>query len=225
MCFPKKHIDKKSQKTPDHILSIAQFWAEFKGGIVQEITGAQPYIIDWSADAIQFRRDWVDVEYDLCIKDKTGCKSIYASIDEHAAKLALLHACSRDGGINDKIVVDMESVEWAYGLARYLAEYLIRAIGDYISDSPFHAACQKIKQVIMEHGEYTTYTAKDDQSITVEGWQISRSNLTRYQKALRPRELDEVLQSLYDAADIDKWKDQTSKTRKTEMYILVDRIN
>ena len=108
---------------------------------------------------------------------------IWARSREHAIKLALVAHPYRE----DKPQIESVTMEWACDLALYLSQVAIKAIEDNVADSEHEKTMNKVKAVIERWCKRNP------------GEWMSHRKLCNYIRFIKSRELNEILQQLYDS--------------------------
>lgn len=121
--------------------------------------------------------------------DSHGLYSIYGRVAEHAAKLALIHAVSKD--LDNIKCIHKDSVEWACELMDYLTAHMVKQIKENIADNDTQRWKQKIIrniQALSNKKEYKGATLRDIQRGSCQG--------------LLKRDVERILESLLLAEQI-----------------------
>jgi hypothetical protein len=77
--------------------------------------------------------------------------AIWSRAAEKAAKLALIHACSRS--ITDPQSIELEDVEFGIALSNYLTRRMIAGCATSVSENEVEAAKKKVLRLIEASGE------------------------------------------------------------------------
>jgi len=95
-----------------------------------------PKVIPRTVDAQRYFGPWGRKHHDMkntYKTDQNGVGSVYGRSAEHAAKIALIHAASKDGA--DVREVGYESIRYACDLVDYLSEYTVKQIRENVCDT------------------------------------------------------------------------------------------
>jgi hypothetical protein len=101
--------------------------------------------------------------------------AVWSRSGEKAAKLALIHACSRAGGPPE--TVELVDVEWGIKLANYLTRRLLAGCAENVSENDTEAKSKRVLSIISFEG-------------------ITSSELSRKTQWLRSRERSEIVADL-----------------------------
>ncbi|MBU0990951.1 MAG: bifunctional DNA primase/polymerase [Proteobacteria bacterium] len=136
--------------------------------------------------------------------DPHGLYSIYGRVAEHAMKLSLVHAVSKD---LDKVeAIKKESVDWACQLMDHLSEHMVRQIKENIADNDIQRWKQKILRWMKATNIRRTYkgaTLRDIQRGPCQG--------------LLKKDVERILESLLLAEQIGA-KEEKSKMKTVIIY-------
>lgn len=114
-----------------------------------------PYTVLPTDDAQQLHATKADIYKHLSRSlEKDGRvaeSSVYARVAEHALKLALIFAASREGAsLRDNPVATLEDFSKAWATVEWCADRLARKIQQNIAESEFAALCQTIRKAIVK---------------------------------------------------------------------------
>ena len=177
-------------EVPENILEIARFWQNLpcrpgEGNLSDE--HPEPRVIEYTSDARQainhLRRD-TEFEYRAAEEDGNEmAMTVWGRVAENARKLALLYACSVK---HENPIITVEAVEWAGTFAKHMARRMLYLTGDYVARNDFDAICKELIRHLRRW-----HDTKGDESL-MPAWELRR------RLKIRPREFDEVVESLID---------------------------
>ena len=117
----------------DALADIKTEWDTRAGNLMGK---PMPNVIAREDDAAAYFNDWALRYFHLkneTKEDQTGIGAVYGRVQEHAAKLALIHAMSMTGPDNKTVTFD--SVKWACDLMDYQVSKVISAIEEKVIDN------------------------------------------------------------------------------------------
>jgi len=144
-------------------------------------------------------REWIEHQEDELKRDqnKAALVPLWGRAWEHAAKVALVMACTRIAGAEQLktaaesggLEIDMSSAQWAIDFVRFVLLDMERQVATRVGDSDFDRQCQDALRVIRAGG--------------IQG--RTAAELGRYSRAFRalePRVQDTVLEALKRREDV-----------------------
>jgi hypothetical protein len=170
----------RKKSLPGGILQAAQWWVQFQPG---EKTGnlaafhPVPQVVPHSAAA---RAVFLSHVKDINQRRKgenAFRAAVWSGTAEKTAKLALIHACSRERAVPSEVTV--EDVTWGKHLANLLTRKMLVKCSDELSENEVEAKSKRVLKIVGE-----------------KKW--SRNELTRKLQWIRPRERHEVLSDLVE---------------------------
>jgi len=165
------------------------------GGSVDEPAQTVPM-----TDAVFDAWEALDDDMTESMTDTTSA-ALYSRVAENAAKLALVHAVSRN---YHTPVIDEEAYLWGGELALWSANKLMHAIGRHVADNEQEAAHKRVLNAIKDAGE------------------ITRRDLLRQCRFLRKRELEEIITSAMEAGDVAVANVKNANGNKSTVYRALD---
>ena len=140
------------KKIPDSIIRAAKYWADFQPGEGNlsnfhpvpicvphtEAAKAMQRVFGKAADALY---DKAQEQRDLITM------AIWGRASEKVRRLALIYACSQNA-VNPQITED--AVRWATRLVEYTTTRMLFMASQYVSESEFHANCQRLVRLLRE---------------------------------------------------------------------------
>jgi hypothetical protein len=141
------------------------------------------------ADAIAARQDELLVQHE----GNLLTTAVLGRWAEHAFKLALLHAISRDPM---HPAITAEGLRWAWALADHCTATLLGAAKQHVAETPHEADLKKLLDIIRRHG----------------GW-MSGSDLHAKARAWERKKRDDLLAQLAEAGEIEVRADNSDGKR------------
>ena len=129
-------------------------------------------------------------------------RSVYSRVAENAAKLALIHAISVNH-LAPKI--GPESFAWGREIALWAANTMMREVSQHVADNDVEAEINKVLNLIRAGGE--------------EG--ISQREVLRSVRTIRKRELEGIIQRLYETGEI-IMKERKNPRGKSSMVFAIN---
>jgi hypothetical protein len=135
---------------PTSIVETARWWADFNPGTgnldnwhpIPKVVGHTPEAME----VLSALREQADREYSSAEeKDDAVGMAIWARASEKARRLALIHACSES---HENPVIGEAAARWAWEFVTHQTRRMLFMTDDYVSDSEFHAMCQKLVGVL-----------------------------------------------------------------------------
>jgi hypothetical protein len=140
------------KKIPDSIIRAAKYWADFQPG-EGNLSNFHPVpiCVPHTAAAKALQREYgrsADARYNKA-RDASDLvtMAIWGRASEKVRRLSLIYACSQNA-VNPQITED--AVRWAIELVEYTTTRMLFMASQYVSESDFHANCQKLVRVLRE---------------------------------------------------------------------------
>lgn len=161
---------------PQRLIDATRWWCEFRpgGGNLNE-DHPTPHVIRHSDEADQRFAEHVR---GINARRRTESKlraALWSRSGEKAAKLALIHACSRSRTLPER--VELVDVEWGIKAANWMTRRILGACVDHVAENEQEAKSKRILSII------------GSGKITV-------NQLSRRTQWLRARERDEILRDM-----------------------------
>lgn len=174
-----------NRPVPQEILDHAKSWLNFGGGnLATTPVGQTEQVIPHTPDARQMASDVLNEAFGAMSLPGAEERALASRVGQNTCKLALIYACSKDA---HSPIIDVEAVQWAYRLAKYLRNQMFGVVESRLIESPFHkqqlAVLQWLKQDMSGRASLTDFTRR------FKNWQ--------------KRERDAILQNLIDTSQID----------------------
>lgn len=137
---------------PDSIIRAAKHWAGFfPGGGNLSNYHPVPLVVEHTPEAKDLQRAYgrkADEKYDQAqeIADLVTM-AMWGRASEKARRLALIYACS-ENAVRPQITP--QAVQWASEMVDYATSRMLFMSSQYVSESEFHANCQKLLRVLRE---------------------------------------------------------------------------
>ncbi|MEN6621538.1 MAG: PriCT-2 domain-containing protein [Smithella sp.] len=166
-----------------------------------EVLEINPAIIPYTIQSRSMIQEWrFKLDDDIRREDErmSGLGSVYGRIVENACKLALSAINLNDSEINESVI------DWALRLSKYSADGIVEMMNEKVSDNATEAEYKKILSVIKG------FKAND-------GW-ISRSNLCRLTRNIKPRTRNEYLIEMIENEEIEVRKSVTWNQKEVIEY-------
>jgi len=144
--------DCEVRNLPDAIINTAKHWANFTPG-EGNLSNFHPIpiVVPCSDKAKALQREYgqkTDTEYDNAQeRSDLVTMAIWGRASEKARRLALIYACS-ENALSPKITE--AAVRWATELVDYATQRMLFMASQYVSESDFHAECQKLLRVLRQ---------------------------------------------------------------------------
>ncbi|GHT18977.1 hypothetical protein FACS1894189_7440 [Planctomycetales bacterium] len=192
---------------PQELIDIAQWWKDFtppnpKTGKVSNLYDETPtpLMIKTTGEA-ETILDTLSFTADTNHQKETdsAIKTIWTRLRENTIKLALIYACSKN---HEHPVIDKETACWASEFGYWVTLKMIDLVRKHIAGDAFEKNCKRVEDIIRKRGGI-----------------ISRTDLARTTH-LRPRDLDEIIQTLLTQEKIEVLCDTSSRKPKI-LYQLV----
>ena len=140
------------KKIPDSIIRAAKYWADFQPG-EGNLSNFHPVpiCVPHTEAAKALQRQYgksADARYDTAQEQRDlVTMAIWGRASEKVRRLALIYACSQNA-VNPQITED--AVIWATQLVEYTTARMLFMASQYVSESEFHANCQRLLRVLRE---------------------------------------------------------------------------
>jgi hypothetical protein len=203
--YNKKALD--HTELPQELIDITQWWKDFtppnpKTGKVNNLYDEHPtpLVVKMTDDAAEII-DQLSFNADTNYQKETenAIKTVWTRLRENAVKLALIYACSKN---YEHPVIDQETACWASEFGYWVTLKMIDLIRKHVASDAFEKSCHRVLDIIRKRGGI-----------------ISRTDLARTTH-LRPRDLDEIIQTLLTQEKVDVVCDTASRKPKI-LYKLV----
>ena len=176
-------VARKADPLPQELIDVTRWWINHRTPGNLANANPDPESVPIQPEAAQIF-GYLDTEADrlACILgDPVG--TIWTRAGEKANKLALLYACSC---CHESPIIDEGAALWACELSDYLTRRMVFLVSRWVAENQYESTVMRIVRIITEAGP--------------EG--ITKAELTRKTRALRPKERDEVLEMLLQCGDI-----------------------
>jgi hypothetical protein len=142
----------KILEVPSRVLETAGWWANFRPGSGNlENWHPTPAIVEYSAEAQRVFVDCrVECETEYSRAEEQGDAvgtTIWGRTNEHARKLALLHAISAN---HQAPRIDGDAARWGTQFAMHQTRRLLFMAHNHVADNPFHAECLRLIRKLRE---------------------------------------------------------------------------
>jgi len=137
---------------PDSICRMAKHWAEFLPG-EGNLSNFHPIplLVEHTAEAKQLQREYgrkADEKYDQAQEHADlVTMAMWGRASEKARRLALIYACSENPF---RPQITPQAVQWASEMVDYATSRMLFMASQYVSESEFHANCQKLLRVLRD---------------------------------------------------------------------------
>jgi len=182
----------KLDPVPPGIREMCQYWIQKEtikpDGDLADLTEHIPLTIETQPGA----KEVLDAFRDRCrglknaARDGTGFDSLWARAYEHAYKISLIIACGAP--IGTVPVINRECAEYSCKLVEFLTVQLVRVARDQVADTAFGREAISLLNVIREAGHQG----------------LTNSQLCRKIRGMKPRDRNDILQTLLDAGYIER---------------------
>jgi hypothetical protein len=198
------------REIPESIIRAAKYWVGFKPG-----TGnfanfhPVPICVPHTEAAKAMQRAFgktADSMYDKAQEHgDLVTMAIWGRAAEKARRLSLIYACS-ENAVNP--VISEAAVQWATSLVTYTTKRMLFMASQYVSESDFHANCQKLLRVLRQW-------QKSKRDAWMPFWQLNRK------LPWSEREHEEVRRTLVNQRKIEYAEEATGGTPK-KLYRLIE---
>jgi len=178
---------------PANLIEAFRWWHQFAPG--GNLGGEHPaaHRVPHTAEASARYESHTQAINDRRISEDHLRAAVWSRSGEKANKLALIHACSRSGGLPSEITC--EDIDWGIRLANYLTRRLLLGCGEHVSENDVEKRAKRVLRLI--------------------GSGISANELARKTQWLRSRERSEILGDLMGCGLVIAEQVETSKRPKT----------
>lgn len=206
--YPWPNFDTKSVKPSEtlieHVKAVRESAGSAATGNLQNATGqTDPALVEVVATdtARQMLKDIMLSE----VRNKrehqeTGYSAIYGRQTEMTKKLAMIHAVGRNYAAP---MIEEKDVQWAYDTVRQLIAYTVYKMSINAAGSEHEADSQRVMQVIRAAGD--------------DG--VTKSQITRATRKLKPYERDQILQDLIEADMVQSCQVATNGRNKLRFFV------
>jgi hypothetical protein len=196
---------------PDSITRAAKYWTDFKPGTGNLASfHPVPICVLQTEKAAKMQEEYGHSTHEKYIKahacNDAVTMAIWGRANEKVCRLALIYACSQNA-IAPQITE--EAVQWAIRLVDYTTVRMLFMASQYVSESEFHATCQRLLRVLREWK-----SQKGDAWMPF--WMINRK------LPWMQREHEEVRTTLLNQRKIEYSEEATGGTPK-RLYRLIGR--
>jgi hypothetical protein len=190
-------------RVPQPILQTARTWVEFKPGSGNlESFHPTPQVIPHTSGADRMYLDHVR-EINGRRRGETDFRAaVWSGTAEKTAKLALLHACSREYGVPHQITE--RDVEWGKKLANYLTRRMLMNCSESLSENDTHAKYQKVLKIVGDR-------------------KVGRSELCRKLQFMKGRERNDLIHDLLETGQL-SFDTETTGGRSRMLYFRPDKL-
>lgn len=209
---PEKNKNLSREDIPEKIIqwvkdaSSLQMISGGTGNLVG-VNPAKPIVIKMTDDAKE-KMDWFENFVDERIKEQRGSsyEKIWSRSVEMAAKLSMIYAICE----NEKAPeINFKHVEWSVGVITHFTGEMISQVEMRLSSSPFERNVKELYQYIMNAGEKG----------------LTKRETQRRMARLKPKELDEAIQSLMGQEKIDfRPRNEGKRGRPGMAYVAIEDI-
>jgi len=179
---------------PEPIIEALRWWVDFKPGGNLGGEHPQPRIVPHSPEA---RERFLGHIRGINAKRKTETPlraAVWSRSAEKVAKLALLHACSRQYWVPD--VITFEDIDWGVKLGNWLTRRLLAGCAEHVSENETEAKSKRVLAMIGGKG-------------------ITARELSRKTQWIRGRERDEIVRDLIACGLVELETITTARRPKT----------
>ena len=142
----------ESSDPPADLLDALRWWADWQpSDNPAAVITPQPKVLRHAPEAIERFDDYATAIAERRIGENLMRAAIWSRAAEKAAKLALIHACSRS--VIDPQSIELVDVEFGISLSNYLTRRLIAGCAASVSENEVEAAKKKVLRLIEAAGE------------------------------------------------------------------------
>jgi hypothetical protein len=158
LVFESKHPRERTKKAVEVVIpkglvekinGIFNMRVDFKPGNIERVPA--PITVGKTEEAKEFFYDWSEKYFNLGnehLEKNEGLAAIYGRCEEHAHKLALIHAASLHGAGITHHQVELPSVQWSCALVDLLTTNMEFQITTNLAENEWHSWQQKIQKII-----------------------------------------------------------------------------
>jgi hypothetical protein len=181
------------EQLPTSLLEAFRWWHQFAPG--GNLGGEHPaaHRVPHTADAAARYESHTQAINERRVSEDHLRAAVWSRSGEKANKLALIHACSRSGGLPSEITY--EDIDWGIRLANYLTRRLLLGCGEHVSENDVEKRAKRVLRLI--------------------GSGISANDLARKTQWLRSRERSEILGDLMGCGLVISEQIETVRRPKT----------
>lgn len=199
---PPEQFDIEVFDIPESITERIRSWWQYEPW--PEITGANmqamatPLIVGMSSESkARYRKYAIQIGEKLS-GDDVFAKAIWRRAKEKTNRLALIHACLKDG-YRESITIEIDSMDWAIRICNYATRNMVLDAENAIVESEYEEQVKYVMGKIPDTG--------------IENWKLSRRA-----KKLNPRERQIVISDLLETGMIRIEEVQTGGPPKSIIY-------
>ena len=199
---PDERFDLEVRPIPESIIDRIQSWWDFMPW--DRVAGAnlmpdhpEPLVVPFSDAAKDRYRNYAKAITAKMRDEDTFRKALWRRSKEKTSRLALVHACMKDGH-RGGIVIDRDSMDWAIAISNYSTRGMVYDMDHSMVESAYQANVQYFVSKIPAGG--------------IEKWQLSRKL-----RKFRPKERDEIFSDLLTNGVIQI--DEVSTSTKPKMLV------
>jgi hypothetical protein len=186
---PLSHMATASHDVPDHIITQAEYWANYRTGTGNlDEENPEPTVIPYTTDAMQMLDAYGDEIHaeKAQQQDESAHAAILNRAEEHCLRLALIHACSTQSNYCDEA-----AARWAITFSRWHTAKLRYAADNHVAISEHHQEQMRVLRAIDR-------VARQSKS----GW--AREHSVVASTRLRKRDFNEVVETLLMSREIER---------------------
>ena len=190
----------RKQRVPNRIVQAGQWWTQYTPGGPNANLGQffpEPAVIPHTPGAEKAYLDHVREVNNRRKSENAFRAAVWSGTAEKTAKLALIHACSREYGL-PKAITERD-LDWGKRLANYLTRRMLTSCSESLSENDTHAKYQKVLK-------------------TVGNGRITKSALGRKLQWLKARERDEMIKDLIETGQLDLEIETTAGRSRVVYY-------
>lgn len=178
---PEERFDIEVQRVPDSIVERIKSWWEFMpwdavAGANLQPDHPEPMVVPFSESAKKRYREYAKAITTKMRDEDTFRKALWRRSKEKTSRLALVHACMKDGH-REGIVIDRDSMDWAIKLSNYSTRGMVCDMDNAMVESKYQADAKYVLDKIPHSG--------------IEKWRLNRK-ITKF----RQKERDEIFADL-----------------------------
>jgi len=197
------------REIPESLIRTAKYWVNFNPGNGNLSNfHPVPICVPHTDTAKALQREYGRLADNLYDKAQDQgdlvTMAVWSRAAEKARRLALIYACS-ENAVNP--VITEAAVKWSTGLVTYTTKRMLFMASQYVSESDFHANCQKLLRILREW-------QKKKRDAWMPFWMINRK------LPWAQRDHEEVRQTLLNQRKIEYLEEATGGTPK-RLYRLI----
>lgn len=200
--IPPRNENDDNETTPPNALLTA--WEELKptgemAALNISTVNPNPTVVLWSKDIAIRMKNMGDIEDQKMRENENNAGALWNRYRENVIKIAMIFAITRNQNRPEIISADIDIAE---GIVRRSVEYSIELCRDSVADSEFQRNCQKVLAYLRRNGL------------------VTQTQLTNNMRALKPKEVKEVLESLEEQDVIEIGFDKNNPLQKKKTKII-----